>query len=83
MSNDVQVYALSTCIHCKKAKQYLDECKVPYETIHVDLLSGEERKAAIEAVKKLNPSLSFPTICINGKVVVGFNQTEIDKALGK
>jgi len=80
---DVTIYALSTCIHCKKAKEYLDECEIPYKCIHVDQLTGEDRKAAIEAVKQLNPSVSFPTLRIGDTVVVGFNRAEIDKALGR
>lgn len=80
-SNDVKVFALSTCIHCKKAKAYLDECGVKYDCVHVDQLTGDERKAVIEEVKKYNPSVSFPTMVIHGKVVVGFNQEKIDEAL--
>jgi glutaredoxin len=80
---DVTVYALSTCIHCKKAKDYLAECGISYESVHVDQLTGNERKTAIETVKKLNPSVSFPTLLIGDTVVVGFDRAEIDKALGR
>lgn len=79
----VKVYALSTCIHCKKAKEYLDQCGVKYECVHVDQLTGDERKMTVEEVKKFNPSVSFPTIIINGEAVVGFNQEKIDEALKK
>lgn len=79
----VKVYALSTCIHCKKAKEYLDQCGVKYECVHVDQLTGDERKMTVEEVKKFNPSVSFPTIVINGEAVVGFNQEKIDEALKK
>ena len=47
----------------------------------MDQLTGDERKAVVEEVKKYNPSVSFPTIVIDGKVVVGFNQDKIDEAL--
>jgi len=83
MPHDVNVFALSTCIHCKKAKAYLDECGVKYHCVHVDLLSGDERKEAIDEVKKYNPSVSFPTIIIDGDVIVGFNKDKIDEALKK
>ncbi|HWR04069.1 MAG TPA: ABC transporter permease subunit [Humidesulfovibrio sp.] len=83
MAPVVKVYALSTCIHCKKAKEYLDQCGVKYECVHVDQLTGEERKLTVEEVKKFNPSVSFPTIIINGEAVVGFNQEKIDEALKK
>lgn len=81
MAPEIKVFALSTCIHCKKAKEYLDQCGVKYDCVHVDQLTGDERKAVVEEVKKHNPAVSFPTIVIDGKVVVGFNQEKIDEAL--
>jgi glutaredoxin-like protein NrdH len=81
MDNNVKVYALSTCIHCKNAKEYLNECEIGYDCIDVDKLSGEERKAILEEVKNLNPSCSFPTIVIGNKVIVGFRKDEIKEAL--
>lgn len=77
----IRVFALSTCIHCKKAKEFLDKCGVAYEPTHVDQLTGQERSAAIEEVKKFNPAQSFPTIIIGDTVIVGFRQDEIEKAL--
>ena len=78
----VMIYALSTCSHCRAAKRFLDEREVNYESEEVDLLKGEDRKAAIENVKKLNPSCSFPTILIGEDVIVGFKEEEIREALG-
>lgn len=83
MDHDVKVYALSTCIHCKKAKEYLDQCGIKYNCVFVDQLAGDERKQVVEEVKKHNPSVSFPTILIDGDVIVGFNQEKIDEALKK
>lgn len=79
--SEVKVFALSTCIHCKHAKEYLDQCGVQYDCVHVDQLTGQERKDMIEEVRRHNGSVSFPTIVINGKVVVGFNKDKIDEAL--
>ncbi|BDQ32550.1 hypothetical protein JCM14722_00920 [Pseudodesulfovibrio portus] len=79
--NDVKVFALSTCIHCRNAKKYLDECGVKYECVHVDELTGDERKQAVDEIKKHNPAVSFPTIVIKDKVVVGYHKDKIDAAL--
>ncbi len=81
MSPDIKVYALSTCMHCKHAKEYLEEHDIPYDCVHVDFLSGEERNEVMNIVRKLNPSLSFPTIVIGDKVIVGFRREEIEQAL--
>ncbi|MBI4805498.1 MAG: glutaredoxin family protein [Desulfovibrio sp.] len=81
MNKSVKVFALSTCIHCKHCKEYLDERGQPYECVYVDKLAGDERKNTIEEIKKVNPTLSFPTVMVGDKVIVGFDRQEIDKAL--
>lgn len=82
MQSLVKIYTLSTCSHCKATKKFLDECAVKYEFNDVDMLSGEERIAVVEDIKKLNPRCSFPTIIIGDKVIVGFQEKEIREALG-
>jgi len=78
----VQVYSLSTCSHCKATKKFLADCTVKYEFVDVDLLEGEERKAILEDVKRLNPRCSFPTVIIGDTVIVGYKEKEIREALG-
>jgi len=82
MQPEVKMYTLSTCSHCKAAKKFLDDCTVKYEFTDVDILSGEERAAVLEDVKKINPRCSFPTTVINDQVIVGFQEDKIRKALG-
>jgi glutaredoxin len=81
-SPEVKVYALSTCGHCKRAKQLLTDCNVDYDSVEVDLLDGDDRKAVLDEVRELNPRCSFPTIKINEKVIVGYQEKEIKEALG-
>ena len=78
----VKMYTLSTCSHCKAAKQFMKELGVEYDFTDVDLLEGEERQRVVAEVRKVNPRLSFPTIVIGEKVIVGNNPDEIRKALG-
>ncbi len=82
MEPKVKIYSLSTCSHCKATKKLLDDCTVRYEATDVDLLSGQERAAVLEEVRKLNPQCSFPTMIIGDQVIVGFKEAEIRKALG-
>ena len=79
---EVKIFSLSTCSHCKSTKKLLSDCTVKYEFVDVDLLEGDERKAILEDVRKFNPKCSFPTIIIGQKVIVGFKEKEIRKALG-
>ena len=78
----VRMYTLSTCIHCKATKKFLNDCGIPYEFTDVDLLPEDERYAILEDVKKFNPRCTFPTIIIGDKVIVGYQEHEIKKLLG-
>jgi glutaredoxin-like protein NrdH len=74
----VTLYALSTCIWCKKTKNLLDELKIEYNYIYVDLLKDEENLLVKDDVKKWNPQCSFPTLVINDdKCIVGFDEENI------
>ena len=78
---DIKLYALSTCIHCRNTKEFLNDCGVNYDCIDVDKLDKEERTAILEEIKKINPNCSFPTLIIGDKVIVGFRKDEITEAL--
>ena len=81
MQQTIQLFSLSTCGHCRATKTLLNECEVRYDFTDVDLLTGKERAAILEDVKKFNPNCSFPTIIIGDKVIVGFKENEIKAAL--
>jgi glutaredoxin len=82
MNPHVKMYTLSTCSHCKVTKKFFDSCAVKYEFTDVDLLTGDERRAILDEVRKINKRCTFPTIVIGEKVVVGFQEKEIKEALG-
>ncbi len=79
---DIKLYALSTCPWCKKTKKLLDDMGVEYSFVDVDLLTGDEKNQTVAAVKKWNPSMSFPTMVINNsKTIIGFQEAQIKEAL--
>ena len=82
MTPSVKLYTLSTCIHCKAAKKFLEDCGVKYDFQDVDLCSGEEQSALLEELKKFNPGCTFPTIIIGNKIIVGFREQVVREALG-
>jgi glutaredoxin len=74
----IMLYALSTCVWCKKVKKLLNSLNVDYYYIDVDLLNEEEREKAEEEVAKWNPMISFPTVVINDKKSInGYDEEEI------
>ncbi len=78
---EIILYALSTCVWCRKTKDLLEQLGVQYDFIDVDLLEGEERSRATENVRILNPRCSFPTLAINGQCIVGFQEEKIREAV--
>ncbi|MFA5399255.1 MAG: glutaredoxin family protein [Dehalococcoidia bacterium] len=78
----LMLYALSTCIWCRKTKQLLTDLGVEYDYVFVDLLQGQEKEQTIAIVEKWNPDCSFPTLVVNdSKCIVGFKENEIKEAL--
>jgi glutaredoxin len=82
MEENIRMFTLSTCSHCKSTKKFLDACAVKYEFTDVDLLDQEERVLILEDLKRWNPRCSFPTIIIGNTVIIGFREEEIREALG-
>jgi glutaredoxin-like protein NrdH len=78
---EVKIFTLSTCSHCRATKKFLDSCSVEYSFTDVDLLEGAEREAILEEVRRFNPRCTFPTIVIGDKVIIGFKEDEIKEAL--
>ncbi len=76
------LYALSTCVWCRKTKELLDRLGVKYAFVEVDLLQGEEKSKATETVKSLNPRCSFPTLAIDDQCIVGYDEQKIKETLG-
>ena len=78
----VRLFALSTCVWCKKTKRFLDELGVAYDYVFADHAQGSERDEIIETVTNWNPRCSFPTLVIKDeKCIIGFKEDEIRKAL--
>jgi glutaredoxin-like protein NrdH len=79
---DIKLYSLSTCGHCRSCKDFLNNSGCPYQYIDVDKLEPAERKQVLEEIKNVNPRISFPTLVIGNKVIVGFKKEEIQEVIG-
>lgn len=77
-SGRIRLYALSTCVWCKKTKRLLGELGVGYDYVDVDLLGKEDNAVAKDEIIRWNPRCSFPTIVVDEKrCIVGFDEAEI------
>jgi glutaredoxin len=82
MPPKVKIFTLSTCSHCKAAKKFLNDNGIKFEFVDVDQFQGKEREKILEDVVQYNPQRSFPTIIIGDKIIIGFKEDDIRKALG-
>lgn len=72
----VTVYSTPTCGYCVKVKEYLKSKNVQYTEYNV----AADMSKAEEMVKK-SGQMGVPVLDINGKIIIGFNRPEIDRAI--
>ena len=79
----IVLYALSTCLWCRKTRELLDKLQVAYDYVYIDQLGEEERAETTDEVAKWNPDRTFPTIIIDDNCIVGYEADKIQAALHK
>jgi glutaredoxin-like protein NrdH len=76
-------YGLSTCVWCKRTRQFLEDADVSFDFFYVDLLQGADRQEVLERIRPWNPSLSFPTVVVDdAESVIGYKPAALQEALG-
>lgn len=83
MSKKIKIYALSTCIWCKKTIEYFNKKNIKFEHIYVDLLDQPEKTKVMKELESLNPKANYPTISIGDKVIVGYKVKDFEEELDK
>lgn len=73
---EIKIYSTPTCPYCVQAKQYFKNNKIEFEDIDVSI----DQKKAQEMVE-LSGQMGVPVIVIDKKVVVGFDQNQIEKLI--
>jgi glutaredoxin-like YruB-family protein len=73
----VIVYSSPTCVWCMRAKTYLRTRGVPFRDVDV----SRDPAAARNLVRRTG-QMGVPVIEVDGRPIVGFDQAQIDSALG-
>ena len=76
-SMTVKVYSTPTCPYCKLTKEFLKEKGIAFADIDV----AADPAAANDMVKK-SGQMGVPVIDVNGSIIVGWNKTALEEALG-
>ena len=77
MGKLVKVYSTPTCPYCIRAKQFLRDNNIVFTDIDVSL----NEQAAQEIIER-SGQMGVPVLDIDGEIIVGFDKTGIQKALG-
>ena len=81
--HSVILYGLSTCVWCRKMREFLESEGVAFDIVYVDALEGPEQEAAVGEVRRWNPAGSFPTVVIDGtRSVNGYKPDDLKEVLG-
>jgi glutaredoxin-like YruB-family protein len=72
----VKLYTTPTCTYCRKAKKYFQENRISFTEFDV----SKDQRRADEMMKK-SGQMGVPVVDVHGKIIVGFNQPEIERAL--
>lgn len=71
------LFAISTCPHCRNARDFLEENGFAYRYVYLDLLEGDRQREVLGEAERYNPRRSFPTLVIDDdQVLVGFSEPE-------
>jgi len=72
----INVYSTPSCSYCTLAKDYFRKHNIAFTDYNV----ATDMDKANEMVKK-SGQMGVPVLDINGKILVGFNPAEIERAL--
>lgn len=75
---EVKIYTSPTCLWCKKLKEWLKKNKVAFQ----DFDLSEEEKYRDEVIERSH-QMAVPVIDIDGKIIVGFDEKQLEELLGK
>lgn len=73
----VLIYAITTCIWCKRAKKFLRDQDIEYKYVDIDQCNVEDRSKIKKDILARGGQLVYPTIIIDDKILI--NNFRIDK----
>lgn len=73
----VTIYTTPSCVYCKMAKEFFSKNSVEYQEKNV-ATDAEARDAMIQK----SGQMGVPVIEVDGKIIIGFDQSRLKEALG-
>jgi glutaredoxin len=77
------MYAISTCIWCKRTKKWLRDHDIEYLYVDVDLCNVEDREKIKKDILTRGGQLVYPAIIIDDELLInGFRIEKLKEVLG-
>lgn len=73
LQNDVAMFSFSTCPFCRRAKDALEERRIPFQTIELDELEGNLGNEIRAQLGRRTSRTSMPSIFVMGEFIGGCN----------
>ncbi len=77
---EIKIYTTPTCGWCDELKGWLKKRKHPY--VEYDVSESQSDRARTEMIEK-SGQMAVPVIDVNGTILVGFHEKEIEKAISQ
>ncbi len=80
----VEFFALSTCGWCTKTKEWLEERRVDYDVIYMDMAETDERDEAKQRMKQFTEKIAFPLMIVDdgAEVIQGCKPDKFEEVFG-
>lgn len=72
----ITVYSTPSCSYCRLAKDYFRKHHIPFTDYNVT-----NNKAKADEMVRKSGQMGVPVLDIHGRILVGFNPAEIERAL--
>lgn len=70
------IYTLNGCPHCRALKEFLKLKRIEFENIDVE----KDENAAENIIERTGQN-GFPVIDLDGELIIGFDEEELNKIL--
>lgn len=79
----VTIYALSTCLWCRKTKKYFEDKKIKFEVIDYDKQDEARQEQLMAEIRANGGTGSFPFVKIDNACTQGYDPQEFENLLNK
>ena len=79
----VTIYALSTCLWCKKTKKYFEDHQIKFDAVDYDKQDEARQEEMMAEMRAAGCSGTFPFLKIGDACIQGYNPEEFEKLLTK